>query len=171
MKEDNDLELESYVEDSSHFSNNASISKSQTENQKSENSSESNKNSSLVFESASSESNKKSSFFFIDEEYSCKNIIEQFIKIEECSILKYGIKISTEKISFGFCYTCDSNLMTPICKKCLRECHLKYGHDIRDIDYQEYILCGCGEKMHKMIGESKKKIFKNIKRMSLYRLV
>ena len=76
--------------------------------------------------------------------------INEFLKIKECSILKYGIKISTEKINFGYCQTCDVNLIHPICLECARICHQQIGHRIREMKEQANIRCGCGEKMHKI---------------------
>ena len=37
--------------------------------------------------------------------------INQFSKIKNCSILTYGIKPSTHIIPYGFCSTCDVNLI------------------------------------------------------------
>ena len=78
----------------------------------------------------------------------CKDVISQFTKIKKCSVLKYGINLSEEKIKYGKCHTCDANLMYPICFDCLMECHKKLGHDIREIEQPDFILCGCGERMH-----------------------
>ena len=83
------------------------------------------------------------------EEEECSHIIAEFTKINKCSILKYGISLSAEKIKFGYCHTCDTNLMYPICLECLIECHRKSGHDTREIEQPDFILCGCGERMHK----------------------
>ena len=41
----------------------------------------------------------------------CKDIVKEFMKIEKCSILKFGIKTSDEKVRYGFCQTCDVNAM------------------------------------------------------------
>ena len=82
-------------------------------------------------------------------EDNCQNIISEFIKIKKCSILKYGISLSTEKIKFGNCHTCDTNLMYPICFVCLIQCHKRKGHDIREIEQPDFIICGCGERMHR----------------------
>ena len=81
---------------------------------------------------------------------SCSNVINEFLKIKECSIVKYGIKISTEKIYYGYCQTCDVNLIHPMCIECARICHQELGHKIREIKEPENIRCGCGEKMHKI---------------------
>ena len=90
-------------------------------------------------------------------EEECSNVISEFTKIKKCSVLKYGISLSLEKIKFGYCHTCDTNLMYPICLECLKECHIKSGHDIREIDQPDFILCGCGERMHKFMNHDKKK--------------
>ena len=87
----------------------------------------------------------------------CKDVISQFTKIKKCSVLKYGINLSEEKIKYGKCHTCDANLMYPICFDCLMECHKKLGHDIREIEQPDFILCGCGERMHHFKDNEKKK--------------
>jgi len=92
-----------------------------------------------------------------NSEDNCKNIIAQFTKIKKCSILKYGINLSTEKIKYGNCHTCDTNLMYPICADCLRECHKRKGHDVREVDAPDFIVCGCGERMHHFKDAEKKK--------------
>ena len=83
-------------------------------------------------------------------------IYDNFIKIKHCSILKYGIKPSTEKIQYGFCSTCDINLIHPICKCCIDECHIKYNHQTRLMDEPDNIICGCGERIHKFKIKEKK---------------
>ena len=92
-----------------------------------------------------------------NSEEECSNVISEFTKIRKCSVLKYGISLSLEKIKFGYCHTCDTNLMYPICLECLKECHIKSGHDIREIDQPDFILCGCGERMKKFMNKKKKK--------------
>ena len=82
----------------------------------------------------------------------CNDVINEFVKIKGCSILKYGIKISTEKIHYGYCQTCDVNLMHPICLECINLCHKSIGHKIREMREPSYIRCGCGEKMHKILN-------------------
>ena len=77
------------------------------------------------------------------------DVISQFVKIKNCSVILYGIKPSTEKLKFGYCRTCDINLMNRICMECLYECHKKFDHDIREINEPDNIICGCGERMHK----------------------
>ena len=73
--------------------------------------------------------------------------INQFSKIKNCSILTYGIKPSTHIIPYGFCSTCDVNLIHPICSECLKTCHT--DHQIKTIEKPDYIICGCGERLHK----------------------
>ena len=85
----------------------------------------------------------------INPDENVNDIISQFLKIKNCSIILYGIKPSPEKLKFGYCRTCDINLMNRICMECLNECHKKYDHDIREINEPDNIICGCGEKMHK----------------------
>ena len=90
-------------------------------------------------------------------EENCHNVISEFTKIKRCSVLKYGISLSSEKIKFGYCHSCDKNLMYSICLECLRECHTKLGHDTREIEQPDHILCGCGERMHHFEENDKKK--------------
>ena len=75
-------------------------------------------------------------------------IVGNFVKIKKCSILKYGIKVSPIKIEYGFCNTCDINLMHPICSASLEKCHEKYHHSIKRVKEPNNIICGCGERMH-----------------------
>ena len=82
----------------------------------------------------------------------CNDVINEFTKIKGCSILKYGIKISTEKIRYGYCQTCDVNLMHPICLECINICHKSISHKTREIREPGYIRCGCGAKMHKILN-------------------
>ena len=84
------------------------------------------------------------------------DIISQFLKIKNCSVILYGIKPSPDKLKFGYCRTCDINLMNRICIECLYECHKKYDHDIREINEPDNIICGCGERMHKFKSLEKK---------------
>ena len=93
-----------------------------------------------------------------ENEEDCYNVIAQFTKIKRCSVLKYGVSLSSEKIKFGYCRTCDANLMHQICSECIRECHIKKGHDTREIEQPDFILCGCGERMHTFINNDKKKV-------------
>ena len=82
----------------------------------------------------------------------CNDVINEFTKIKGCSLLKYGIKISTEKIRYGYCQTCDVNLMHPICLECINLCHKSIAHKTREIREPGYIRCGCGAKMHKILN-------------------
>ena len=72
--------------------------------------------------------------------------IFNFLKIRNCSILKYGIKKSTEEIKYSYCKTCDHNLVNPICFPCINNCHK--GHLIKYIYSKGKIKCSCGEKNH-----------------------
>ena len=92
---------------------------------------------------------KNSSKIEINSEENCNDVITNFLKIKKCTILQYGVKPTTEKVKFGYCRTCDLNLMNPICEECLYECHKKYEHNIREINEPDNIICGCGERMHK----------------------
>ena len=66
-----------------------------------------------------------------DEDIKDKTLlpIVNFNKISNCSILKYGVKKSTEEIEYSYCKTCDYNSLKPICMSCIHKCH--YGHIIR----------------------------------------
>ena len=72
--------------------------------------------------------------------------IQYFTKVSNCSIVKYGIKKSSEEIEYSFCKTCDHNLLKPICLCCINECHK--GHSIKYIFNKGRIKCCCGEKNH-----------------------
>ena len=80
-----------------------------------------------------------------DENYKPK-LIQKFMQIEECSILKYGLKTSIEDIEFSFCRTCDPNLMNPVCLPCIKICH--FGHKIQKKFLKGQIKCICGERLH-----------------------
>ena len=82
----------------------------------------------------------------------CNDVINEFTKIKRCSIIIYGIKTSTEKIRYGYCQTCDVNLMYPYCLECLNLCHKSINHKIREIREPGYIRCGCGAKMHRILN-------------------
>ena len=73
-----------------------------------------------------------------------------FITIKDCSLIKYGIKSSTEPIEYGYCNTCDVNLIHPICIICLEKCHNKKGHQVKMIDKPDHIICACGVKLHQL---------------------
>ena len=107
-------------------------------------------NDSLISKSIKSNNkDKKEKKEEINIEENLEDVFSQFIKIKNCSIISYGVKPSTEKLKFGYCRTCDINLMNRICIECLYECHKKYSHDIREINEPDYIVCGCGDKMHR----------------------
>ena len=72
--------------------------------------------------------------------------IQYFNKVSNCSIVKYGIKKSSEEIDYSFCKTCDHNLLKPICLCCINQCH--FGHSIKYIFNKGKIKCCCGEKNH-----------------------
>ena len=72
--------------------------------------------------------------------------IKNFLKINKCSILKYGIKQSTENIKYSYCKTCDYNVSNPICAPCINKCHK--GHEIKLNLYKGKIKCFCGDKNH-----------------------
>ena len=72
--------------------------------------------------------------------------IHNFDKITKCSVLKYGIKKSTEEIEYSYCKTCDYNFLKPICLCCINLCHK--GHLIKYIFNKGRIKCSCGEKNH-----------------------
>ena len=73
-------------------------------------------------------------------------IIQKFIQVKDCSILKYGLKPSNENIDFSFCRTCDPNLINPICAACIKICHIE--HKIIKKYRKGEIKCICGERMH-----------------------
>ena len=107
-------------------------------------------NDSLISKSIKSNNkDKKEKKEEINIEENLEDVFSQFIKIKNCSIISYGVKPSTQKLKFGYCRTCDINLMNRICIECLYECHKKYSHDIREINEPDYIVCGCGDKMHR----------------------
>ena len=75
--------------------------------------------------------------------------IEIFNKVSKCSIIKYGIKKSTENIEYSYCKQCDHNLVRPICLHCINKCHS--GHATNFIFRKGRIKCSCGEKNHHII--------------------
>ena len=83
-----------------------------------------------------------------DDDNFIPKLIQKFTQIKECSILKYGLKPSTENIEFSFCRTCDPNLINPICKECIKKCHS--GHKIKNNNMNGKIKCICGERLHCM---------------------
>ena len=98
--------------------------------------------------SKSSESNNNE-IADLNPDENVNDVISQFLRVKNCSVILYGIKPSPEKLKFGYCRTCDINLMNRICLECLYECHKKYEHDIREINEPDNIICGCGERMHR----------------------
>ena len=106
------------------------------------------KSDTLVFLSKENELKNIDEKNFTESSYS--TITNEFFKISNCSILKYGIKISTDKIYFAYCQTCDVNLIHPICLECARICHQQLGHKIKEMKEQGFIRCGCGEKLHRV---------------------
>ena len=85
-----------------------------------------------------------------DEKYE-PNIIKKLKEVKNCSILKYGIKPSTNDISYSYCLTCDSSLINPICIPCLNHCHK--GHNIKEKYELGKIICSCGERSHIVLNE------------------
>ena len=73
-------------------------------------------------------------------------IIKKLKEVDKCSILKYGIKPSTEEISYSYCITCDCSLINPICIPCLKYCH--GNHTIKENYEIGKIICSCGERSH-----------------------
>ena len=65
------------------------------------------------------------------KEYEHIKPVYNILKMEKCSILKYGIKKSTKPIKYSYCKTCDHNLVNPICIPCINHCHK--GHLIKYI--------------------------------------
>ena len=47
----------------------------------------------------------------IKDDENVPKLIQKFINVKGCSILKYGLKMSNESIDFSFCRTCDPNLI------------------------------------------------------------
>ena len=81
-----------------------------------------------------------------NEDSELPKIIQKFIQVKDCSILKYGLKPSIENIDFSFCRTCDPNLINPICEACIKICHIE--HKIIKKHRKGEIKCICGERMH-----------------------
>ncbi len=87
------------------------------------------------------------------------DVMREYLKINNCSILKYGIKKSIEPIKYGYCATCDLNLIHPICMTCIENCHNE--HSIKIMPEMDHIICGCGERLHKFPVKVKKNKLKN----------
>ena len=84
----------------------------------------------------------------IQDDEDVPKLIQKFINVKGCSILKYGLKISNESIDFSFCRTCDPNLINPICAECIKVCHI--GHKFKKKFMKGEIKCICGERLHCM---------------------
>ena len=117
----------------------------------------------------------KSNRSLFKEEDSCKEVIDIYSKyddqiepkiikklkeVEKCSILKYGIKPSTEEISYSYCLTCDSSLINPICVSCLLHCHS--DHVVKENYEMGKIICSCGERSHILSNEGNVNFKSNI---------
>ena len=87
-------------------------------------------------------------------------IIKKLKEVEKCSILKYGIKPSTEEISYSYCLTCDSSLINPICIPCLKKCHI--DHVVKESYETGKIICSCGERSHILSNEGNVNLNTNI---------
>jgi RNA polymerase-binding transcription factor DksA len=87
----------------------------------------------------------------VDENF---DVMSQYLKIPNCSILKYGIKKTIEAIKYGYCSSCDINIIHPICMACVENCHK--GHSIKLMPEMDHIVCGCGERLHRFNVKIKK---------------
>jgi len=105
-----------------------------------------------------SEPKKSNNKLEINNDENCNEVITEFLKIKNCTILKYGVRPTIEKVKFGYCRTCDLNSMNPICEVCLYECHKKFEHNIREMNEPDNIICGCGERLHKFKTLERKNI-------------
>ena len=94
----------------------------------------------------SEEINMKEIYKEKEEDESAPKIIQKFLEVNECSILKYGLKPSIENVEFSFCRTCDPNLINPICMACINTCHK--SHEIKKKFIKGEIKCICGERLH-----------------------
>ena len=83
-------------------------------------------------------------------------LLVKFFKVKDCSILKYGIKKSVEKIEYSYCKTCDSSSIFPICMACIKNCHA--GHNIDKNTKFGNIKCYCGVKLHKISNIKKSSV-------------
>ena len=81
-------------------------------------------------------------------------LIQKAKLIKDCTILKYGVKPSSEVIEYTFCKTCDINQIHPICIPCIKECHR--GHNVKKTFMSGHIKCVCGEKLHSFDQVNKK---------------
>ena len=94
----------------------------------------------------SEEINMKEIYKEKEEDENAPKIIKKFLEVNECSILKYGLKPSIESVEFSFCRTCDPNLINPICLACINTCH--NSHEIKKKFIKGEIKCICGERLH-----------------------
>ena len=94
----------------------------------------------------SEEINMKEIYKEKEEDESIPKIIQKFLEVNDCSILKYGLKPSIENVEFSFCRTCDPNLINPICMACINTCHK--SHEIKKKFIKGEIKCICGERLH-----------------------
>ena len=74
------------------------------------------------------------------------SLIKKLKEVDNCSILRYGVKPSTIEISYSYCLTCDSSLINPICIPCLKFCHK--NHIVKEKYKVGNIICSCGERSH-----------------------
>ena len=96
----------------------------------------------LFFESEKNELNK---LYGEDEKIKYQIVpILNFLKITDCSMMKYGARKSSIEIDYSYCKTCDNNSLKPICLPCINKCH--FGHVIKFILKKGHIKCSCGEK-------------------------
>ena len=94
----------------------------------------------------SEEINMKEIYKDNDDEENVPKLIKKFLEVQDCSILKYGLKTSLENVEFSFCRTCDPNLINPICIACINTCHK--SHKIKKKFIKGEIKCICGERLH-----------------------
>ena len=108
----------------------------------------------LFFESEKNDLNK----LYGDDEKTKYQIVPiiNFLKIKDCSMMKYGARKSSIEIDYSYCKTCDNNSLKPICLPCINKCH--YGHVIKFILKKGHIKCSCGEKNHMIMKINYSKI-------------
>ena len=108
----------------------------------------------LFFESEKNELNK---LYGEDEKIKYQIVpILNFLKITDCSMMKYGARKSSIEIDYSYCKTCDNNSLKPICLPCINKCH--FGHVIKFILKKGHIKCSCGEKNHMIMKINYNKI-------------
>ena len=111
------------------------------------------------YENISEKKENQLDLLYKGHENNVPKIILELTTVNECSIFKYGVKPSTEKIKHSYCITCDKNYIYPICEACIKQCHK--GHRIKENFEKGKIICACGEKLHNLKSDDKKSI--NIK--------